>query len=352
MKPTDQTLMKQMHISSEEIEYRKSLLSLTNKELLQLVQLGIKLEPLFDQVVMEFYQQQTSVDEIATLIGDVDTLSRLQRAQRQYVTELFSGTYDANYVNNRLRIGLVHKRIGVEPKLYLSAIYHLKTRLMTLVYEQIGHTDEYHQVVQTLEKLFMFDISLVVETYVWSLVSEIKSSKEKIEQYANVLEDRAQQMEALSQTDPLTGLLNVRHLNSILNATICTAEHTLEPVTVVFIDINDFKMINDTFGHPRGDQILKIVADGIRYVARLDDHCFRCGGDEFCIIFPRCTESQAIESFVPRLEQYIRQIEPSISLSIGVKQTDHVGGYIDATTLIHEADARMYQVKKERKTKI
>lgn len=176
--------------------------------------------------------------------------------------------------------------------------------------------------------------------------------KEKIEQYANVLEDRAQQMEALSQTDPLTGLLNVRHLNSILNATICTAKHTLEPVTVVFIDINDFKMINDTFGHPRGDQILKIVADGIRYVARLDDHCFRCGGDEFCIIFPRCTESQAIESFVPRLEQYIRQIEPSISLSIGVKQTDHVGGYIDATTLIHEADARMYQVKKERKTKI
>nr|WP_286687558.1 hypothetical protein [Acinetobacter sp. GWC1_38_13] len=74
MKPTDQTLMKQMHISSEEIEYRKSLLSLTNKELLQLVQLGIKLEPLFDQVVMEFYQQQTSVDEIATLIGDVDNL--------------------------------------------------------------------------------------------------------------------------------------------------------------------------------------------------------------------------------------------------------------------------------------
>ena len=58
------------------------------------------------------------------------------------------------------------------------------------------------------------------------------------------------------------------------------------------------------------------------------------------------------ESFVPRLEQYIRQIEPSMSLSIGVKQTDHVEGYIDATTLIHEADARMYQVKKELKTKI
>ncbi|WP_019385833.1 diguanylate cyclase domain-containing protein [Acinetobacter venetianus] len=351
MKPTDQTLMKQMHISSEEIEYRKSLLSLTNKELMSLVQLGIMLAPLLDQVVIEFYQQQTSVVEIATLIGDVDTLSRLQRAQRQYVTELFSGSYDANYVNNRLRIGLVHKRIGVEPKLYLSAIYHLKTRLMSLVYEQLGDTEQFHEVSCTLEKLFMFDISLVVETYVWSLVSELKTSKEKIEQYANVLEDRAQQMEALSQTDALTGLLNVRHLNSILNATICAAEHALEPVTVVFIDINDFKVINDSFGHPRGDQILKIVADGIRFVARLDDHCFRCGGDEFCIIFPRCTELQATESFVPRLLQYIQQIEPTITLSIGIKQTDHVEGYLEAAALLHEADARMYQAKKQLKVK-
>lgn len=158
-------------------------------------------------------------------------------------------------------------------------------------------------------------------------------------------------MEALSQTDALTGLLNVRHLNSILNATICAAEHALEPVTVVFIDINDFKVINDSFGHPRGDQILKIVADGIRFVARLDDHCFRCGGDEFCIIFPRCTELQATESFVPRLLQYIQQIEPTITLSIGIKQTDHVEGYLEAAALLHEADARMYQAKKQLKVK-
>ncbi|MFW1951909.1 GGDEF domain-containing protein [Acinetobacter beijerinckii] len=351
MKPTDQTLMKQMHISSDEIEYRKSLLCLSNVELQRMMQLGNKLEHLFDQVIIDFYQQQTSISEIATLIGDVDTLSRLQRAQRQYLTELFSGNYDANYVNNRLRIGLVHKRIGVEPKLYLSAIYQLKYRLIMLINEQLGNTEDFLQIITTLEKLFMFDISLVVETYIWSLVSELKASKEKIEQYANVLEDRAQQMEALSQTDALTGLLNVRHLNSTLHTTICTAERSLEPVTVVFIDINNFKNINDTFGHSKGDEILKVVADAVRHVARLDDHCFRYGGDEFCIIFPRCTESQAMESFVPRLLKYIVRFEPSITLSIGIKQTDHVEGYIDASTLIQEADARMYQAKNELRSK-
>jgi len=122
-------------------------------------------------------------------------------------------------------------------------------------------------------------------------------------------------------------------------------------VTVVFIDINDFKMINDNFGHSKGDQILKVVADAIRYVARLDDHCFRCGGDEFCIVFPCCTEEQATESFVPRLLQYVYQIEPNITLSIGVKQTDHVDGYLDASRLVHEADAKMYLAKKEQKIK-
>ncbi|MCH7311345.1 GGDEF domain-containing protein [Acinetobacter sp. ANC 4805] len=353
MKPTDQTLMKQMHISIEEIEYRRSLLTLTHQELQQLVTLGelLDLEYVIDQVVIRFYQQQTSISEIAILIGDIDTLSRLQRAQRQYLVDLFSGNYDANYVNNRLRIGLVHKRIGVELKLYLSAVYHLKAMLILMIQQQLGDTVDFRQICATLEKLFMFDMSLVVETYVWSLVSELKTSKDKIEQYASVLEDRAQQMEALSQTDPLTGLLNVRHLDRILSSIIDTAERSLEPVTVVFIDINDFKMINDNFGHSKGDQILKVVADAIRYVARLDDHCFRCGGDEFCIVFPRCTEEQATESFVPRLLQYVYQIEPNITLSIGVKQTDHVDGYLDASRLVHEADAKMYLAKKEQKIK-
>ena len=89
MKPTDQTLMELMHISIEEIEYRRSLLSLSHQELQQLVDLGeqIDLEYLLDQVVITFYQQQTSISEIASLIGDIDTLSRLQHAQRQYLVD-------------------------------------------------------------------------------------------------------------------------------------------------------------------------------------------------------------------------------------------------------------------------
>ncbi|MGE8541745.1 MAG: GGDEF domain-containing protein [Acinetobacter sp.] len=346
MKAAKQTLMHQMHISMQDVERRKQLLGLTNQELDELAAIGGLVAPRLDSMVEDFYDNQTSIPEISTLIGDLDTLKRLQRAQHQYLLDLFSGSYDSNYVNNRLRIGMVHKRIGVEPKLYLSAVQTLKTMLMSLLKRLLPDARHYEAIAATLEKLFMFDTTLVVETYVWSLVNEIKSSKEKIEQYAHALEYRAQEMEELSQRDPLTGLLNVRHFSSILNSVLYAAQRALEPVTVVFIDINDFKTINDQQGHPYGDKVLQVVAEAIKKVARIDDHCFRYGGDEFCLVLPHCTEIQVQESVVPRLLECLLEEGLNITLSIGVQQTDHINGYLDAMTLVNGADAQMYSCKK------
>lgn len=349
MKATNQTLMHQMHISMQDIERRKQLLGLTDLELAELASIGGIVAPILDSMVDEFYENQTSIPEIATLIGDLDTLKRLQRAQHQYLLDLFSGRYDSAYVNNRLRIGLVHKRIGVEPKLYLSAVHTLKTMLFRLIQRTFNDTEQYQRIINTLEKLFMFDTTLVVETYVWSLINEVKISREKMEQYAHALEFRAQEMEELSQRDPLTGLLNVRHLSTLLTSILYTAQRNHEPVTVVFIDINDFKKINDEQGHPRGDQVLQTVAAAIKSVARLDDHCFRYGGDEFCLVLPGCSEKHVEGSFIPRLLETVEEMESGLSLSIGLCQTDHQQGYVDAMSLVQQADAKMYQEKKNYK---
>ena len=128
-----------------------------------------------------------------------------------------------------------------------------------------------------------------------------------------------------------------------------TAQRNLDPVTVVFIDINDFKKINDEQGHPKRDQVLQTVAEAIKSVARLDDHCFRYGGDEFCLVLPGCTELHVQSSFIPRLLETVEEMESGLSLSIGVRQTDHISGYIDAMTLVQQADAEMYLVKKQYK---
>ena len=117
MLQTEQTLFEQMRITELEIESRKALFSFTGADVKALQSFKPIIEENIDKIVDDFYGLQTSVSEIALLIGDSDTLARLRTAQRRYVLDLFNGVYDLEYVNNRLRIGLVHKRIGVEPKL-------------------------------------------------------------------------------------------------------------------------------------------------------------------------------------------------------------------------------------------
>lgn len=346
---TDQTLLEQMRITDLEIKNRKALFNITfeDKEMLSFAKPLIERE--IDHLVKQFYDLQTSVPEIALLIGDADTLERLRGAQHQYIIDLFSGIYDIEYVNNRLRIGMIHKRIGVEPKLYLSAVHQLKTLLMQLIATRFK--DQPEKSIQTqsaLEKLFMFDVSLVFDTYIRSLISEIESSKLKSEEYAIELEkkvkERTMQLEMVSRTDALTGLLNVRHLYQILTKTLRASQRRLEPVSVAYLDINNFKLINDNEGHHRGDEILRIVANAINRVSRDNDQCFRHGGDEFCIVLPSCTEKQACEIYGQRLIKEIQKQEPDLTISVGFMQAGPYE-YPSAEEVIRIADKNMYEEK-------
>lgn len=346
MKPTDQTLMQQMQISLADIERRKQLLGLVEQELIGLARVRSLIEPQLDHMIAEFYDFQTSVPEINTLIGDADTLSRLKIAQHQYILDLFSGCFDSVYVNNRLRIGLVHKRIGVEPRFYLAAMHHLKTHLFDFLRLTIRDQNWLDRTLCSLEKLFMFDMTLIFETYVWSLMNEVNSSKDKLQEYAVALGVHAQEMENLSRIDPLTGLLNVRHLMPILNEILYRSQQQRHPLTVVFIDINDFKKLNDEHGHLYGDHVIQAVAEALKNHAREEDFCFRYGGDEFLVILPNCTEQSAQDSFIPRVLSNLNDLTNPVTLSVGVHQTDEKIGYIDSARLIAIADNKMYEVKK------
>lgn len=350
MKTTEQTLMHQMQISMLEIARRKQLLGLTDSDLTALARVRVLIEPELSKMVEHFYDLQTEVAEFNELIGDFDTLKRLKVAQHQYLLELFSGCYDEVYVNNRLRIGLVHKRIGVEPRYYLAALQQLKELVFDLVQRCVSDPLMVQKTQQTLEKLYMFDVTLVVETYVWSLINEVKHSKAKIEEYTFALQRHAQEMENLSRLDPLTGLLNVRHLLPILTEQLYRSQQMCQPLTILFIDINDFKKINDDYGHLYGDQVIQEVAAGLKQFAREEDFCFRYGGDEFLAILPNCTALDAKLSFIPRVEEHVHQFKAELSLSVGVRQADASEGYMDATNLLRAADTEMYILKKQHKS--
>ncbi|QOY52239.1 GGDEF domain-containing protein [Candidatus Sulfurimonas baltica] len=354
MKQTDQTLLEQMRITEFEMAHRKELFYLDDIDFKLLKKCKTFIEPKMNSLVDKFYEMQTSIVEIALLIGDSDTLFRLKNAQRKYLQDLFSGVYDLEYINNRLRIGLVHKRIGVEPKLYLSAISTLKNLLFQVIREEMKDSTEMLDTISALDKLFLFDITLVFETYIRSLVAEIESSKEKSEQYALALEEtvlqRTHQLEIMSTTDALTGLLNVRTLSETLTKTLRSAQRRSEMVSVVYIDVNDFKIVNDTEGHDKGDKILQAVGDSIKKVSRLEDSCYRYGGDEFCIVLPNCSKEKAHDIYINRLRAELKKSFKDVTLSIGIVDTGP-SDYYGADALIKKADEQMFLDKKMHKEK-
>ena len=354
MRRTDKTLLEQMQISDVEILHRMELLDLKRTELDILAGLKDFIGDNIDSIVNEFYDKQTEIDEISQLIGDADTLARLRAAQRKYVTDLFSGNYDSEYVNNRLRIGLVHKRIGVEPKLYLSAIKTLKEIVSAVLVKFIGEHDLLMETLSALDKLLYFDITLVFDTYIDSLVGQIETEKGKTELYARSLEEkvaeRTRQLEDLTKLDPLTNVYNRRAMEEMLKREVSIAKRRNTNMSLVYFDVDDFKVINDKHGHLKGDEVLKAIGLCLSRNSRETDIPCRYGGDEFCLLLPECNSEKARDVCEKIINDFGSRY-PGFFLSMGVAETGN-GEYIDGDELIKRADEKMYQAKKETGFKI
>jgi diguanylate cyclase len=100
------------------------------------------------------------------LIGDADTLKRLGATQHIYVMDLFGGFYDIEYVKNRLRISMVHKRIGVDSKLYFSGVSTLKQIIIKTLSTHIKNKDVLSATFIARNKLFYFDSTLIFDIYI------------------------------------------------------------------------------------------------------------------------------------------------------------------------------------------
>jgi diguanylate cyclase len=349
MKQAELTLLEQMHITELEVQSRKELLGFTVDDAERLLRFRAIVRAEIDIALAELYERQMAIDDIALVIGDADTLRRMQSAQKTYVMDFFQGVYDIEYVNSRLHIGLVLKRIGIDPKLYLAATKILKDILFRLMEQALFDAAECAKTQQALDKLLYFDVTLVFETYVRSMVNEIELGKDRVTRYARSLEqrvaERTAELERLSRIDPLTGLFNRRILAETLQREIRIAERIGKPLSLIYFDVDRFKEINDSFGHEKGDDVLKSVGDAMRSTSRNVDLCFRLGGDEFCVVLTDSTEDEARRVYCDRLIRLVADQLNGLSLSIGIAQAGPAE-YVDPDELIKRADTAMYEAKR------
>lgn len=149
----------------------------------------------------------------------------------------------------------------------------------------------------------------------------------------------------LSITDQLTGIYNRRYVYHELEHYERTEEQTKRPFTILMMDLNNFKKVNDTYGHAAGDEVLKIFGKVLNQASRKKDLPARYGGDEFMLILPDTSENEVagiikriIDLFSPVLEQY-----QDIGLSVGFGVAESGGR--DIESILQQADDHLYSDK-------
>ena len=154
----------------------------------------------------------------------------------------------------------------------------------------------------------------------------------------------------LTITDDVTGLYNARHLYEVLERQLELSRDTTKPLSLVFLDLDRFKSVNDQHGHLTGSHLLGKVGKRICELCRNTDICFRYGGDEFVILMPETSREEALrmaKSIHSNLARTIftldKNIELSVSASAGI--ASYPGDGRTVHSILGAADRRMYSVK-------
>ncbi|MGA7826350.1 MAG: diguanylate cyclase [Geobacteraceae bacterium] len=175
-----------------------------------------------------------------------------------------------------------------------------------------------------------------------------------------IVEDELRESEKryreLSITDSLTKLFNSRHFFRQLRQEIERAKRYEEPLSLILLDIDNFKGYNDTYGHLEGDRVLAVLADVIRANLRTADSAYRYGGEEFTVILPETEGENALpvaerlrKSFEETILSPLPRTEVHMTVSVGV--TQYIPGEDDAV-FIKRADHAMYTAKTSGKNRV
>lgn len=188
------------------------------------------------------------------------------------------------------------------------------------------------------------------------MVQRLRQGREKLSAANQALLESNKELHQLSITDGLTGLFNRKHIMELLEREISRSRRYGRPVTILMLDIDHFKQVNDSYGHQAGDAVMCRLSDVLRSMVRQVDDVGRYGGEEFLVLLPD-SDSHSGAEMAERIRSKIQDIEIlanhqkiSVTLSIGISSFPQMGR--DADAVICTADEALYQAKSTGRNRI
>ena len=189
------------------------------------------------------------------------------------------------------------------------------------------------------------------------LVIEHREAMQRAQRLAMDLKVANEKLRDAAVRDSLTGLYNHRFFQEVLEREVNRAVRHERPIALMMVDIDNFKKVNDQYGHPTGDQVLKAIAQAIVKDTRRSDVVARYGGEEFVVILPESSITGALrkgETYrkaTETTEIKIDSLSLKITVSIGVAAIDH-HDIVSKDQLIEAADRALYRSKHEGRNRV
>ncbi|MCX4029477.1 diguanylate cyclase [Endozoicomonas sp. SM1973] len=284
-------------------------------------------------------------DQRMPKLSGVDFLSKTIAMCPLTVRMILTAYADANAIIDAVNKGHVYKFI-LKPYDREDMIITVRRALEAFELEK-ENMELFHQLKKTNTEL-----ELKVEERTKELQRALEKQErlnEKILAQTKELQAVNEQLSYLATTDALTGLPNRRHFLELSDKEFSRSQRYKQTLSVLVLDIDFFKQINDIHGHIAGDKVLMEFADFLSESIRVHDIVGRMGGEEFCITLPQ-TDLQTSYSLAERIREGVAQLsvefdgkQLQITVSIGVSQVRQEDTAIEQA--IHRADMALYQAK-------
>jgi len=243
--------MKILKLDDEECRRRLEFFELTDVDFQQLTSLRPFAERWTREITEGLYELIMRNPESRSFFPDDATLARVKKMQNEYFLHLFSGTYDLNYVKDRLRVGSAHERIGMPPKLYLGAY----RRYLALIHEKLrdhfkGDGEAAARSIESVRKIIFFDMALAIDTYIAAYLETMTRHQAAIRELSTPVIKVYDRVLLL----PIVGTVDTQRANQIMETVLVQVVE--QQAKVIIIDIAGVAVVDTKVA----DHILQTTA--------------------------------------------------------------------------------------------